>query len=73
MTGPSWDLSAEVSPLGVGGWPEEEIHHPSHLPWAGRSYDHPHRARTGTTQIGFTIILIWVLFWRHQSELYKKY
>ena len=42
MTGPSWDLSAEVSPLGAGGWPEAEIHHPPPLPWAGRSYEHRH-------------------------------
>ena len=73
MTGPSWDLSEEVSPLGAGGWPKAEIHHPPPLPWAGRSYDHRYRARTVPTQIGFTIVIIWVIFWRHQSESYKKY
>ena len=52
MTGPSLDLSEDVSPLGAGGWPEAEIHHPSPLPWFGRGCDRRHCARTTHRRLG---------------------
>ena len=55
VTGPSWDLSEEVSPLGAGGWPKAEIHHPPPLPWVGRGCDHRHRARTNPMHTGFAV------------------
>ena len=56
MTGPSWDLSEEVSPLEAGGWPKAEIYHPPPLPWAGCGCDHRHCATTGPTQTGYIIV-----------------